>query len=140
MTLAGYLRGRFPAPDGDEKFTSILGGLSCDREVFIKYYKAIHTAVTARAKGPTAGGFMDNVYASYISAAESAPDLNLYQFTFAATVFNELKILNTVNGRLSVNSKISTELFTSSAYNTVRGLNIGAALESVPNCELKVTN
>jgi hypothetical protein len=104
LTLAGVIRGRFAAPD-DKKFKAILGNLSIDREEFIKYYKAMRNIRAAN-------GFYD-----MFSKTE---DLDLYQFVFCATVFSELKILSIVNGRVSINDKIATDLFRSSAYNFVR--------------------
>jgi len=104
LTLAGVLRGRFSAPE-DEKFSAILGNLSVDREEFIKYYKAIRHVKTA-----------NGVYDMF----SKTEDLDLYQFVFCATVFSELKILNILNGRVTINEKIATDLFRSSAYNFVR--------------------
>lgn len=104
LTLSGVLRGRFAAPD-DEKFGKILGGLSIDREEFVKYYKSIRQVKNAN-------GFYDMF--------TRTSNLDLYQFVFCATVFAELKILEIKNGRVSINEKQSTDLFRSNAYNLVR--------------------
>ena len=104
LTLAGVLRGRFTQPE-DEKFTKIMQGLSVDREEFIKYYKAIKQIKTAN-------GLYD--------CFTKTEDLELYQFIFCATVFSELKILNINSGRVTINDRVSTDLFRSAAYNYVR--------------------
>ena len=105
LTLAGFLRSRFPAPEGDEKFQLIVDSLSVDREVFVNYYGAIKQVKNAK-----------NVYDLFAKTSE----LNLYQLVFCATVFTELKILNISDGRVFINNKVSTDLFRSSAYNLVR--------------------
>lgn len=107
LTLSGVLRGRFAAPQ-DEKFENILAGLSVDREEFVKYYKVIRQIKTAT-------GFYD-----MFSKAGDTVELDLYQFVFCATVFAELKILEIQNRKVSINDKLATDLFRSSAYNYVR--------------------
>lgn len=107
LVLSGVLRGRFAAPE-DEKFQSILSALSVERGEFVKYYKAIRQIKTAT-------GFYD-----MFAKAGDTLELDLYQFIFCATVFAELKILEIQNRKVTINDKIATDLFRSSAYNYVR--------------------
>jgi single-stranded-DNA-specific exonuclease len=104
LALSGVIRGRFAVLE-DEKFVQVLTGLSVDREEFIKYYKAIKQVKMAK-------GFYD--------LFGKTEDLELYQFIFCATVFAELGILDIKNGRVMINTGVSTDLFRSSAYNFVR--------------------
>jgi len=109
LTLYGWLLNHFSVPDNDEKFESIISALSVDRDVFITYYKAIKSVRTA-----------SNIYDMFTKANDIAGGLNLYQFVFCAAVFAELKIFSLSNGRVTINDKISTDLFRSAAYNLIR--------------------
>ena len=124
LTLAGVLRGRFAAPEHDEKFTAILHGLSVEREEFIKYYRAIQKIRAA-----------DGIYDCF--SKTETEDLDLYQFVFCATVFSELKILEIGNHSVRINYRISSDLFKSTAYNFVREKCLPVQIESKSKPKLK---
>jgi single-stranded-DNA-specific exonuclease len=112
LCLAGHLRGNF-AIENDIKFTNILNLLTCDREVFIDYYKRIKPVHGVRAY---------NAYDlfSKLDCGANENKITLYQFVFCVTVFQQLGILAFQNGYLILNSNMTTDLFASPAYNMIR--------------------
>ena len=112
LCLSGHLRGHFTV-EGDIKFTNIINGLNCDREIFVEYYKYIKMAHGLR------------VYNSYdlfakLDTGANEDRMDLYQFVFCAAVFQQLGILVFKNGYATINRNMTTDLFASSAYNMVR--------------------
>jgi len=114
LTLAGWLNNSF-SYEPDIKFQSILKGLSCDRETFVKYYKFM-----AKAQGVRAFNSYD--FFVKLDTGANADKYDLYQFVFCATVFKQLGILSFNGGNIKINDHQSTALFESSAYNMVREL------------------
>jgi len=112
LCLAGHLRTNF-AIEGDIKFNNILNSLNCDREVFVEYYKFLKVGRGARAY---------NAYDLFAKLDTGANEdrMNLYQFVFCATVFQQLGILSFQNGYVVVNTNMTTDLVESSAYNLIR--------------------
>ena len=114
LTLSGFLNHSF-SYEPDIKFAGILKGLTCDREVFVNYYKFLKKGHGVR---------VFNAYDLFVKLdnGADAEKYDLYQFIFTATVFKQLGILVFSGGVAKINDDQSKALFDSAAYNMVREL------------------
>ena len=114
LTLAGYLTKSF-SYDPDIKFLNILKNLSCDRDVFIEYYKFM-------TKGH--GKRVFNAYDLFtkLDEDENKGKYDLFQFIFCAMVFRQLGILSFSGGACKIHDDQPTALFDSPCYNMIREL------------------
>jgi single-stranded-DNA-specific exonuclease len=116
LTLAGYLNDTF-SYEPDMKFNNILKDLSCDRDIFVSYYKFLGSAGNVRAY---------NLYDLFVRMDNGANEgkYNLFQFVFCATVFKQLGLFSFQNGMVRLNNETGTDLFKSGAYNKIREVSI----------------
>jgi hypothetical protein len=112
LSLAGWLIGAFSF-EHDIKFQNILNSLSCEREVFVEYYKHIKTG---------SGSRVYNAYDLFnkLDVGAVQDKYNLYQFVFCATVFKQLGILSFSEGVAKILEGHGSQLFESGAYNMIR--------------------
>ena len=91
----------------------IFDGLDVSRETFGRYFDILRRNADLSAQ---------NIFSFFRVLASRVADINVSQFVFCVTVFNELKFFNIKRGEFSLqfNQGVKSELGGSAAYNRVR--------------------